>query len=56
MKVCRPTNFVYSRHKALHCRVLSCCGKEIIEGWRRDDARHDALVIAEEKKAFSSHI
>lgn len=53
MKICCPTNLVYGRYKALHCRVLSCCGEELVEGRRRDDARHDALVIAEKKKAFS---
>ena len=46
------TDFVYCCDEALHSRIFFSSCEEVIESRRCDDARHDALVIAEEHKSY----
>ena len=39
-------DFVDRGHQALHCRVVFCCGEEVVEGGRGDDAGHDTRGIS----------
>lgn len=47
----KTSDFVDCCHETLHGRVVFGGGEEVVEGWCGDDARHDTLVIAEEKEA-----